>query len=200
MKVFGIGLNKTGTKTLGHCLKALGYNHKSFDYSLLRQVKERNFDLLIKEVNLHDSFEDWPYPLCISRLDEEFSGSKFILTYRSSPEIWINSLEAHSLTTDPEKGMISRILAYGYPFPHCDRDYFIKFYLNHINQVRVYFQHRSEDYIEICWENGDGYDKICRFLGKPIPSLAVPHLNKSTYVQNQNYNSNLSILRALNYI
>ena len=200
MKVFGIGLNKTGTKTLGACFKALGYNHKSFDYSLLRQVKDGNFEWLINEVNLHDSFEDWPYPLCFRRLDEEFRGSKFILTYRSSPEIWIQSLEAHSLKTDPEKGLISRILAYGYPFPQCDRDYFIRFYLNHINQARAYFQERNQDYIEICWENGDGYDRLCRFLGKPIPSLAVPHLNKSNNDQNQNYNSNLSILRLLKRI
>ena len=38
-KVFGIGLNKTGTSTLGECLVALGYRHRSYSYELVQQLR-----------------------------------------------------------------------------------------------------------------------------------------------------------------
>ena len=41
MKVFGIGLNKTGTKTLGVCFNQFGYKHKS--------VNKQSFELYKKE-------------------------------------------------------------------------------------------------------------------------------------------------------
>jgi len=39
MKIFGIGLNKTGTKTLGRCFEALGRNSLSFRADLLSQFR-----------------------------------------------------------------------------------------------------------------------------------------------------------------
>jgi hypothetical protein len=198
MKIFGVGLNKTGTKTLSHCLKTLGFKHKSYDFSLLQQAKMGNIQPLINEVKLYDSFEDWPYPLYFQQLDEEFSNSKFILTYRSSPEVWLKSLELYSLGRDPQKGMISRTLAYGYPYPQCNRDYFLRFYQNHIIKVKNYFSKRPLDLLEICWENGDGYEKLCSFLNKSILNQSVPHLNKFSTTQNHNFELNLSILKILN--
>ena len=38
MKIFGTGLNKTGTTTLGRCFKILGFSHQSGSPSLLEDL------------------------------------------------------------------------------------------------------------------------------------------------------------------
>jgi hypothetical protein len=57
-KIFGIGLNKTGTTTLGQILKSFNFNHLSARKDLL--IKFRNGDLegCFREIDKFDSFED----------------------------------------------------------------------------------------------------------------------------------------------
>ncbi len=43
MKVFGIGLNKTGTTTLGLCLQHWGFRHKSYDLALSPAILPRRW-------------------------------------------------------------------------------------------------------------------------------------------------------------
>ena len=31
--------------------------------------------------------------------------------------------------------------------------------------------------LEICWENGDGWQQLCAFLGCPVPTMPLPHCN-----------------------
>jgi hypothetical protein len=114
-KVFGIGLNKTGTTTLGECGKILGLCCTSCDKGLLEDVASRNdFSRIIHKVNQHDLFEDWPWPLIYKQLDQMFPGSKFILTVRSSEGKWLESLKNHSMRTHPIGHC--RRLAYGSTF------------------------------------------------------------------------------------
>ncbi len=87
-KVFGIGLNKTGTKTLGACLVHFGYNHKSVDAPAFELYKKGDLNGLFEIIDKYDSFEDWPWPLIYKEIDEKFRDSKFILTTRKTPEIW----------------------------------------------------------------------------------------------------------------
>ena len=67
-KIFGIGLNKTGTTTLGSCLKQLGYRHSSFSLELLEASQRGDWSPIQRQIDAHDSFEDWPYPLLFERL------------------------------------------------------------------------------------------------------------------------------------
>ena len=62
MKVFGIGLNKTGTKTLGVCLNQLGYKHKSVDKHAFEIYKQGDLNSLFEIIDEYNSFEDWPWP------------------------------------------------------------------------------------------------------------------------------------------
>ena len=95
-KIFGIGLNKTGTTTLGQAGRMLGLSCTSCSPSLLRQiVKDRDMSSVAEAVGAYDLFEDWPWPLIYKQLDEMFPGSKFILTTRKSEEAWLNSLKKH---------------------------------------------------------------------------------------------------------
>ena len=87
-KVFGLGLIKTGTTTLGVCLRHLGYNHQSNRRDLLIDVRHGEFGQLFEVCDQFDSFEDWPYPLIFRELYERYGdGARYILTVRASADI-----------------------------------------------------------------------------------------------------------------
>ena len=176
IKVFGIGLNKTGTTTLGKCLKVLGYQHKSYDLDLLKKLCEGRSDDVLRYAEQYDSFEDWPWPLMYKELDSHFPGSKFILTTRLSPDKWYGSLVKHSERTGPTE---ARKLVYGYTNPHDKKNEHIRFYQKHNADVRAYFDGRDSDFIELCWGRGDDWQKLCHFLDKEVPDAPFPHANKS---------------------
>ena len=182
VKVFGIGLNKTGTTTLGQCGRILGYRCTSCDRDLLeRVVLHHDWTGIKKVASQYDLFEDWPWALIYKKLDRLYPGSRFILTVRKNERVWLESLKKHSMRTHPVKHC--RKLVYGYNFPHKHEQEYLEFYRRHNDSVRSYFRHRDRDFIEICWENGDGFEKLCDFLGKSVPDTPLPHANRSRDVR-----------------
>jgi hypothetical protein len=178
-KIFGIGLNKTGTTTLAQCGRILGFSCASADRDLLEDVVlRRDFSRVRKKIEQYDLFEDWPWPLIYKELDELFPGSKFILTVRKSAEKWLQSLENHSMKTHPFKHC--RKLAYGYNYPHKHEKEHLGFYVRHNEEVREYFRGRHEDFLELCWENGQGFAELCDFLDCEVPEMKFPHANKGS--------------------
>ena len=178
-KIFGIGLNKTGTTTFGQCGKILGYRCTSCDRSLLEDIILRNdFTNIKNTVNQYDLFEDWPWPLIYKELDQMFPGSKFVLTVRKDEKVWLNSLKNHSMRTHITRHC--RKLVYGYNFPHQYEKEHIEFYNLHNETVRSYFKGRENNFLEICWENDHDWDELCSFLGKDIPHASLPHGNKGS--------------------
>lgn len=187
-KIFGIGLNKTGTTTLNRCGKILGYRTTSCNRDLLKDYALKNdFTQIERVANQFDLFEDWPWALIYKELDLIFPRSKFILTVRKDEHTWINSLKNHSMKTRPTRHC--RKFAYGFNYPHRHEQEHLDFYKRHNDNVRDYFKNRPEDFLEICWENGDGFEKLCNFLGKDIPDVPLPHANKG--IHNQPNNSRL---------
>lgn len=176
-KVFGIGLNKTGTSTLAECGRHLGLRCASCDRGLLADCIRGNDWARIKEtVARYDLFEDWPWPLIYKEIDQMFPGSKFILTVRESEQAWIESLKTHAMKTHPLNHC--RKLVYGFNYPHKHEREHIAFYRQHNDGVRSYFINRESDFTEICWEKGDGFEELCTFLGRDIPDVPLPHANK----------------------
>jgi hypothetical protein len=178
MKVVGVGLNKTGTKTLGKCFEVLGYNHISSSPVAFNIWRNGNIDDLIKIATVYDAFEDWPWSLLFREFDEHFPGSKFVLTIRKDPETWYKSLCNHAVRTGPTE---FRKAIYGEYMPQGNKVKFIDFYNSYNQNVRDYFRGRSQDFLEVCWETGDEWEKLCTFLHLPSPTIPFPHVNKSIY-------------------
>ena len=176
MKVFGIGLNKTGTTTLRDCLLELGYRVKGLDRKLTRHAVARDLKPLFDVCEEYDGFQDFPWPLIYRQLDTYFPGSKFVLTRRRDSNTWFESQIKHAKYTGPSEG---RKLAYGYEMPNRHRRHFIEQYERHNHEVREYFRDRSDDMVEICWEEGGGWPELCEFLGHPAPKTPLPHANQS---------------------
>ena len=176
MKVFGIGMNKTGTTTLGECLRTLGYRHTSYDLELLRCLHCGDLEPIFAVTDQFDSFEDWPWPLIYKELDERYPGSRFILTTRKSTSVWMRSLLKHAERTGPTE---MREIVYGHAMPRGNEAAHTEKYESHNAAVREYFRDRPLQFLEICWENGDGWTELCRILDKPIPDMPLPHANRS---------------------
>lgn len=177
MKVFGIGLNKTGTKTLGECFRILGYNNKSFDLKLLKAVARRDFYELFATCDLYDSFEDWPWPLAYQELNDHYPDAKFILTQRDDPETWYASLCKHAELTGPTE---ARKIVYGSEMPHLHKDHHLDFYQRHNADVIAYFKNFPDKLLVVSWENGNGWMEICNFLHiNDVPGCPFPHKNRS---------------------
>lgn len=175
-KVFGIGLNKTGTTTLAECLKYFGYRHTSSNLELTRLVARQDLDPVFRFAEAYDSFEDWPWPLIYRELDVRFPGSRFVLTTRSSPDVWLHSLKKHALLTGPTE---FREIAYGFATPDGHDAEHIRRYEQHNAGVRRYFAGRPHDLLEVCWETGSGWSELAGFLGHSTPDLPLPHANRS---------------------
>lgn len=180
-KVFGIGWAKTGTTTLGSCLEVLGYSHKGQDLDLVYDVKAGNLERIFSAVDRFDSFEDWPWILLYRELDRRHPNSKFILTVRETDRWW-RSYANHVTTRGarPDIGEIRKII-YGYEDALQHTQDYVERYKRHNDEVLRYFAGRPDDLLVVNWENGDGWPKLCRFLGKPIPSQPLPHANIGSY-------------------
>jgi hypothetical protein len=176
MKIVGIGLNKTGTTSLGVCLKHWGLRHISYDLEAFEFWRQGDWPAVLRCMEAHDSFEDWPWPLLYREIDTAFPGSKFILTRRKDPRTWFESLCKHADRTGPTD---FRKPIYGYEMPHGQDEAHIRFYLAHNEAVRDYFKDRPNDFLEVCWEDGDGWAELAAFLGFEAPDWPFPHVNKS---------------------
>lgn len=176
MKVVGIGLNKTGTKTLGTCLKYWGLRHITYNHQAFDLWRNSDYGALMEWVGAYDSFEDWPWPLLYREIDEAFPGTKFILTTRKDSATWFKSLCDHAVRTGPTQ---FRKYIYGFEMPHEHKAEHIEFYERHNQSVREHFKSRPGCLLEVCWENGDGWKELAGFLGLPDPGIPLPHANKS---------------------
>lgn len=176
MKVAGIGLNKTGTTTLGLCLKHWEYRHTSYDLDLLRAVAAGNLSPALSVAAHYDSCEDWPWPLLYQTLDEHFPDARFILTVRKDAETWLRSLLRHAKRTGPTE---ARRLVYGYEMPHGHEKQHLAYYRAHNQAVQDYFSARPDKLLVVCWETGSGWQELADFLHQPVPDLPLPHANRS---------------------
>ena len=113
-------------------------------------------------------------------LDYKFPGSKFILTVRDL-DSWLISMEyicekypVRSLGDDIP--IMRRMLIYEAVV--FDREKFITAFERHHHDIKRYFCGRAEDLLEMNIIAGEGWDKLCPFLGAPLPMVPFPNLNR----------------------
>ena len=173
-KVFGIGLNKTGTKTLGQAMALLGYRNATFNGRLMRELARGHLAPIVAYARDFDSFEDWPWPLVYRRLAREFPQAKFVLTLRRSAQAWYDSLYRHAERHGPSPW---RKIAYGYPNPWDAPRHHLDLYARHTEQVSEFFRDQPDRLLKVCWETGDGWPELCAFLGHRQPDAEFPVAN-----------------------
>jgi hypothetical protein len=175
-KIFCIGFQKTGTTTLDEALQMLGYRVCGVRKDLVPALKNGDWEAIFREVEKYDAFQDNPWPLIYKELDRQFPGSKFILTLRDADK-WLRSIVNHC----ENRHTPMREWVYGFGNPKGHETAYLQRYQSHIREVLEYFADRPGDLLMVSWEKGDGWEKLCTFLGKPLPGQPFPHANKGDY-------------------
>lgn len=172
-KIFGIGMSRTGTTTLARCFKILGLGpHKCFDGELKEWVAAgSDLKRVFAVADNYKTFEDNPWYILYKELDERYPGSKFILTVRRDSLTHAKSSWTHGVQQGVRRGKPTE-------------EYInekIHVYEAHNQGVMEYFRDRPKDLLVVCWEKGDGWDKLCGFLGLADPNAPIPHMNAGRY-------------------
>ena len=185
-KIFGIGLSKTGTTSLGQALNQLGiatidYPH---DARTLDELERGVYRLSILEH--YQAVTDTPVAPYYAQLDALYPGSKFILTVRDK-DAWLRSAESHwqfSREWAERDRQFARftyfICTAVYGCVRFNAERFSYVYDTHLRNVMDYFADRPDDLLvmDIC--AGDGWEKLCDFLGMPVPDAEFPRLNRKS--------------------
>ena len=180
LKLFGLGLNKTGTTTLGACARILGRRHVSCRRDLLIEIRQGRYDRLFQVCDAFDAFEDWPCPLVYRQLLERYGDrGRYVLTVRRSAQAWLRSLSNHALVTSVNENC--RLLAYGYRYPHGFEQEHLAFYERHNAEIVAHFARQGASHLlkVLCWEKGDGWAELCGLLGEPVPNAPFPFANRT---------------------
>lgn len=181
-KVLGVGWAKTGTTSLGVCLKRLGRRHISMQLDLVDDWAVGDHAEILSIARRFDSFDDWPWLLLYKEFDQAFPGTKFILTTRDS-DSWLRSYlnQIHQPEHfTPEMNRFREML-YGIPFDNPDPADLVARYEAHNAAVREYFRDRPDDLLVVDWAKGDGWREVCDFLGEGRPSGPFPHAHRGNY-------------------
>jgi|TARA_S200002703_G_scaffold159186_1_gene171790 hypothetical protein len=191
MKVFGLGMFKTGTTTLEQCLRLLDMKHVDLDTDyvyfngdaqgyLRRNVEDIVVDydydnftteelaIMQRVTENYEGFSDHPWMWTFKECYKMYPDAKFVLTVRKDSETLANSDRNFFLM----HGATEEDLP--------DASEFIHRYETHNAAVREFFKDK-DNYIELCWETGDGWKELCDFLGVEVPNIPFPHANKGVY-------------------
>lgn len=178
MKIFGLGLSKTGTTSLAHALSILGYrcSHYPRDPRTREQLLDGDFKLdLLERV---DAVMDSPVVPFFRDFDRLYPGSKFILTVRDL-EPWLASVErqwqAYPIKGPHDHRIPVRLALYGTVGFNPDR--FADVWRQHHAAVREHFKGRESALLELDICSGEGWKRLCPFLGEPVPEEPFPHAN-----------------------
>jgi hypothetical protein len=184
-KVFGVGLSRTGTRSLTNALQILGFNpvHYPLDPDTYHEIANGQYDLTL--LKHHDGITDITVAPFFAQLDKMYPDSKFILTVRDK-ERWLRSCQYHwanapafEETDDPEYAhrlavrRFFRASTYGcYDFVP---ERFAWVYDQHLKAVTEYFQDKPGRLLVMDITRGDGFDKLAPFMGCPLPCTPFPH-------------------------
>jgi len=173
--VFGIGLSKTGTTSLFAALDLLGY--RAGTYRHLRALGLDGWfqgDFRTDYLTAYDALTDLPIATFFPQLDARYPGSKFILTVREM-DSWLESARVH-FTRPPTTafGRDVRLATYG--IVGFDRARFRYVYETYVRNAGWYFRERKDDLLTLDIVGGEGWETLCRFLGRKIPSDPFPNV------------------------
>ncbi len=192
MNVFGIGLSRTGTKSLTLALNMLNIKtiHYPCDNETLQDLirGDANFSILSKGYNGLTDITTVPY---FQQLFSIYGNeAKFILTVRQK-QSWLKSLEQHwqnrPAYNDPNETEIHmeirrflRAAVFGCLNFNKERMSFV--YDNYHQQVNSFFKDKK-NLLTMDITEGDGWEKLCPFLGMEIPNEDFPVIKTDNHLE-----------------
>lgn len=185
-KIICVGMNKSGTSSIGAGLKLLGFGplvgtgnttvrHKDLVMPILLRG---DYEPALAFARDYRTFKDRPWNIgrMPELMDERYPDSRFILTERD-PESWWRSIHHWMTVASPGS---TRFILGQLRVPSIDRDAMIAAYLAHNEAVKSRFAGTGR-LLVMDLARGDGWAQLCPFLGVPVPAKPFPRSNRQTY-------------------
>ena len=177
-RIFGIGLNKTGTRSLAVALRSLGFRtlHKGdvATSELVDRAAAERKPLLTHIGDQYDAYLDVDGIVCrFVDLDSQYPGSKFILT-TADETAWLKSREDHVLANQKraERGEYDGawldVDVHGW---RAERE-------NHHAAVLEHFAGRPGAFLVLDIRGGHGWAELAPFVGCEVPRKDFPWENR----------------------
>lgn len=186
-KIFCIGVHKTGTRSLFKAFKILGLKPLHFKIDdddsredCVPEIIDNNYRHdrpLLTGIENYDAHceMNWPHTNHLFKLlDKQYPGSKFILNTREINN-WLKSRYRHIANDQLIK---NRTKYPGNTLYSLNTELWRQEYKKHHEDVLNYFANRPSDLLIIDVCAGDGWEKLCPFLGYDTPCQLFPHENK----------------------
>jgi hypothetical protein len=180
-KVVCVGLDKTGTTSLRRCFELLGYRCAGYDHHALESMASGCMQPVFQRMDAFEAFADTPWFMLYEQFSTQYPDCRFILTTRSDASRWAKSALSHDRrhnlpgTIQASARQIFLDLYRGLGADLSDPAALYDF---HNRRVRHFFSSQADRLLTVCWETGDGWPQLCRFLGKPVPRRTpFPHEN-----------------------
>lgn len=176
-RVFGIGLNKTGTVSFHEAMGMLGMKSLHWGGPEIHwrvvAAREGNHPLLWFIDQGFDAFSDiGVLSRSFAELDKQYPGSRFVLTVRDRDE-WLDSRLRH-VTKNVQ---LKEAGEYHGDFLVVDEEKWRREWDQHLERVHRYFDGR-DDFLEIDITAGAGWAPFCKLLDVAEPSEAFPWGNR----------------------
>jgi hypothetical protein len=188
LSVIGAGFGRTGTLSMKLALETLEFGpcHHMAEvlsnpdqlakWRVVAQGSVPDWDDVLAGYN---SAIDWPSAYYWRELSRHYPHAKIILTVRS-PESWYDSFSKTILETMGPKSnplsfgekIIKNVIFSGRPD---DRAHAIAVYEKNTAEVQAAF---PADRL-LTYELGEGWERLCKFLNKPIPDTPFPKSNST---------------------
>jgi Sulfotransferase domain len=185
-RIFGIGMQRTGTSSLHAAFQSLGFDAGHWKSAEWAQAIWREMNRWGRSRTLEKDYalSDNPIPLLYEQLDQGYPGSKFVLTVRDE-DGWIRSVRKFwTYEGNPRRwtwdadGFSHKVHAITYGIVTFDEAVFRARYRKHNADAEAYFRGRS-DFLKLDISDPTAMDKLCRFLGQPVIGQSFPHENRS---------------------
>lgn len=207
IKIIGAGLPRTGTNTLRESLTMLGYVKTYHMKELLVHPENLHYWTTLKETGttnwdeLYNGYQatvDFPcYPWYKEHM-KRYPDAKVILTLRPF-EKWYDSFYStiwqaqnptesqkaemgQKLQSDPRLQKVMKVMQFAketiteehFKGMFLDKDFMKKIFDKHNEEVKAYV---PKDKL-LVFDVAEGWEPLCKFLGKPKPAEQLPHTNK----------------------
>lgn len=183
MKIFGVGLSKTGTYSLHCACQVLGFSSQHWAYTRRTiQYGHNGVEIDFSKFEPFDAFFDTPVARIYKELDAKFPGSKFILTERDTDD-WLRSYKIFFEPNSPSNSKTPNLITDLYGTTGHEDEILRKSYEAHNDQVKQYFRYRPNDLLCMTIGKGNEWARLCSFLSVPIPD--VPFIRSNTKTENK---------------
>jgi len=157
--VLCVGFQKTGTSSFGRAMKQLGFSHFGYDRDLAAAAARNDIGRCLEFASNFDSLDDlpWSTPEFVAAFRIRFPGSRYVFLDRDEQH-WLRSYFAYFKTSCTEAEALARV-----------REHRLKILDLLADEPHVLR-------MNIC--AGEGYEKLCPFLGIPVPDIPFPWENR----------------------